>query len=187
MIFQVAQYFSNVERIAQWLSRTWFSLSQRREYFSIILSAVQNEFFCLDEMHKLSRQDADLHVLSFVFLSFQGSPPEITLRFASDLEVIRTHPKLLHARSYGLGSIVPEFHDKRMVCLLKAFTPAWVTNTILVSPMLVIDVRNRLCSLLRFVRGITSQSKTCFIGRARASAPTTCLKQTLLCAPWAEQ
>ena len=186
MMFQVAQYIFNVERITEWLSLTWFSLSLRKEYCSIILSAFHCNFSRLTQMHKLSRKEADLHVLWFVFLSFQASPPEITLRFASDLEGIRTHPKLLHARSYGLGSIVPEFHDKRMVCLLKALTPAWVTNTILVSPMLVIDVRNRLSSLLRFVRGITSQSKTCFIGRARASAPT-CLKQTLLCAPWAEQ
>ena len=29
-----------------------------------------------------------------------------------------------------LGSMVPELHAMRMVCLLKAFSPAWVTNTI---------------------------------------------------------
>ena len=28
-----------------------------------------------------------------------------------------------------LGSVVFELHDMRMVCLLKAATPAWVTNT----------------------------------------------------------
>ena len=29
-----------------------------------------------------------------------------------------------------LASIVPELHDVRMICLLKAATPAWVTNTV---------------------------------------------------------
>ena len=36
-----------------------------------------------------------------------------------------------------LGSMVPELHDMRIVCLLKAVTPAWVTNT--VSFTLLID------------------------------------------------
>ena len=36
-----------------------------------------------------------------------------------------------------LGSTVPELHAMRMVCLLKAATPAWVTNT--VSFLLAID------------------------------------------------
>ena len=30
----------------------------------------------------------------------------------------------------ALGSKVPELHDMRIVCLLKAATPAWVTNTV---------------------------------------------------------
>ena len=29
-----------------------------------------------------------------------------------------------------LGSMVFELHDVRIVCLLKAVTPAWVTNTV---------------------------------------------------------
>ena len=29
-----------------------------------------------------------------------------------------------------LGSMVFELHDVRIVCLLKAITPAWVTNTV---------------------------------------------------------
>ena len=29
-----------------------------------------------------------------------------------------------------LGSMVPELHVTRIVCLLKAATPAWVTNTV---------------------------------------------------------
>ena len=33
--------------------------------------------------------------------------------------------------------MVPELHDMRMVCLLKAVTPAWVINT--VSFLLIID------------------------------------------------
>ena len=36
-----------------------------------------------------------------------------------------------------LGSIVVELHDMRIFCLLKAATPAWVTNT--VSFLLYID------------------------------------------------
>ena len=29
-----------------------------------------------------------------------------------------------------LGSMVPELHDMRIVCLLKVVTPAWVVNTV---------------------------------------------------------
>ena len=29
-----------------------------------------------------------------------------------------------------IASIVPELHDVRMICLLKAATPAWVRNTV---------------------------------------------------------
>ena len=29
-----------------------------------------------------------------------------------------------------LGSMVPELHDMCIVCLVKAVTPAWVTNTV---------------------------------------------------------
>ena len=36
-----------------------------------------------------------------------------------------------YMRSYIiLGSIVFELHDMRMICLLKAVTPAWVRNTV---------------------------------------------------------
>ena len=36
-----------------------------------------------------------------------------------------------HMPSYiVLGSMVFELHDVRIVCLLKAVTPAWVTNTV---------------------------------------------------------
>ena len=43
-------------------------------------------------------QDADLYGSSYVFAYIQGSPPEMTLRFARDLEVVCSHPKLLHAK-----------------------------------------------------------------------------------------
>ena len=36
-----------------------------------------------------------------------------------------------------LGSLVPELQHMRMVCLLQAVTPAWVTNT--VSLTIVVD------------------------------------------------
>ena len=35
-----------------------------------------------------------------------------------------------------LWSTVPELHDRRIVCLLKAVTPAWVTNTF---PLLLVS------------------------------------------------
>ena len=43
-----------------------YMLSTCEGYFSIILSAVHCEFSRLTEMHKLSRNDADSHVLSQV-------------------------------------------------------------------------------------------------------------------------
>ena len=48
-----------------------------------------------------------------------------------------------------------------------------------------IHFSNRLHSLLRFVRGITSQGRMFFIGRARASGPA-CLEQTLQRAWWTD-
>ena len=35
------------------------------------------------------------------FTIFQGLPPEMTLRFVHDVEVICPNPKLLHAKLYG--------------------------------------------------------------------------------------
>ena len=37
---------------------------------------------------------------------------------------------LPHAKLYRPGSMVFELHDMRIVCLLKAVTPAWVTNMV---------------------------------------------------------
>ena len=54
----------------------------------------------------------------------------MTLRSISDLEVIRPHPMLLHAKLYRPRVNGLELHDMRIVCLLKAATPAWVTNTV---------------------------------------------------------
>ena len=53
----------------------------------------------------------------------------MTLRSIGDLEVISPYPKLLHAK-FILGSTVPELLDMRIIRLLKAFTPAWVINTV---------------------------------------------------------
>ena len=66
----------------------------------------------------------------------------MTLRSIGDLEVTCPHPELLHAKLYHTwhpyiirGSIVFELHDMRLICLLNAATPAWVTNTV---PFLVV-------------------------------------------------
>ena len=48
-----------------------YMLSRCEEYFSIILSAVRRELSRLTEMHNLSLNDADSHVLMYVFLSPQ--------------------------------------------------------------------------------------------------------------------
>ena len=53
----------------------------------------------------------------------------MTLRTISYLEVICGHPRLIYAKLYHPRSMVPELHDMRIVCLLKAVTPAWVINT----------------------------------------------------------
>ena len=104
----------------------------RKEYFSIVLSALPREPFRLTEMHMLSRKDTDLLVSMFVFLYIQGSSPEVTLRSFRDLEVICGPPKLLHTRpSYTvLGSMASQLHDMHIVCLLKAVTTAWVITTV---------------------------------------------------------
>ena len=118
-----------------------------KRYFSIILNARDYECSRLVEMHELPRKDADLHVSRYVFKvpCIQGSTPEMILRFARDLEVVCAHPKFLHASCMVLGTMIPELHNTRLVCLLKAVTPAWVTNTVPFT--LVIDLH----SYLRFV------------------------------------
>ena len=75
--------------------------------------------------------------------------------------------------------MVPELHAMRIVCLLKAITPAWDTNT--VPSSLVIDY-TRCCDSFEILQ---AKVKCFFIGRARETGPA-CLKQTLLCARWAD-
>ena len=62
----------------------------------------------------------------------------MTLRSFFDLEVICPRPKLLYATLYHSRVISSRVTcAMHMVCLLKAATPAWVTNT--VSFLLAID------------------------------------------------
>ena len=49
-----------------------YMFSTCKGYFSVILSALHRESPRLTELHKLSRKDADLHVLMYVFLFPQG-------------------------------------------------------------------------------------------------------------------
>ena len=60
IIIQVNQDISNIETIVQSFP-SFFSI--HKGYFSIILSAIHHESFRLTKMHKLSRKDANLHVL----------------------------------------------------------------------------------------------------------------------------
>ena len=50
--------------------------------------------------------------------------------FFRDVEVIRSHPKLLEPSYKYFGSIVPDLHEMRIVCLLRAVTPGCVANTV---------------------------------------------------------
>ena len=52
------------------------------------------------------------------------------LRSSRDLEVIRCYPILLHAKLYHPRVNGLQVTDMRMVCLLGAVTPAWVTSTV---------------------------------------------------------
>ena len=70
-----------------------------------------------------------------------------------------------------LGSMVPELHAMRIVCLLKAVkavTPAWVTNT--VSFLLIIDYIHHPGSI-----EVLQAKVKCLL-----SVGSACLKQTLL-------
>ena len=72
-----------------------------------------------------------------------------------------------------LASMVPALHDSRMVCLLKAVTPAWVTNTVLF--LLVIDY-------IRYSGSFEiSQAKVkCHLSVGPARLVPRCPKQTIL-------
>ena len=71
-------------------------------------------------------------------------------------------------------SIVPELHDLRLVCLLKAVTPAWVTTT--ASFLFVIDYIDHSGSF------DVLQAKV----KSLLSVGPACLKQTLLRAWWTD-
>ena len=75
----------------------WSWLPTCKLYF-IFLNAVHRESPALTGMQKLSHKDCDLQIVLNVSRSFQGSSPEMIVRFAGDLEVISTHPRLLHAK-----------------------------------------------------------------------------------------
>ena len=64
-----------------------------------------------------------------------------------------------------LGSMVFELHDVRIVCLLKAVTPAWVINT--VSFTLIIDYINHsgLFEILQAKVNIVYRSGPCVRSR----------------------
>ena len=69
-----------------------------------------------------------------------------------------------------LGSMVTELHDMRLVCLLKAVTPAWVTIT--ASFLFLFDYIDHSGSF-----DVLQAKVKSFIGRVRAAGPA-CLKLT---------
>ena len=96
----------------------------------------------------------------------------MTLRSLNDFEVICPHPSCYKPSYIVLGFMAAELHAMRIVCLLKAVIPAWVTNT--VQFLLVIDYN---CHSGSFE--ILQAKVKCLL-----SGPA-CFKQTLLRAPWA--
>ena len=113
-----------------------YMLSTCMVYFFLILSAVHCEFSRLN-MHKLSRTDADSHVLWEVSLYVPGLHlkwlwgPSVTLKLFVLIQSCYMQSFII------LGTMVHELHAMRIVCLLKVITPAWGSNTILF--LLVID------------------------------------------------
>ena len=88
----------------------------RQGYFSTILSAVHCESSCLPEMHKLSRKQR--RFTCFIVRSIcSGVASKMTLKLFE-------HPKLIRAKLYGPGLMVPELHDMRPFCSFKAVAPA---------------------------------------------------------------
>ena len=73
-----------------------------------------------------------------------------------------------------LRSMVPELHALRMVCLLGAVAPAWVTNTVLFS--LVVD----------FTRYFNPFDILQARVKCQLSVGPACLKQTLLREWWTD-
>ena len=102
----------------------------RKGYFSIILGAIHRESFRLTEMHKLSLKDADLHVSLYVFLYVPGLHLKWPWGPSVTLKLFVLIPSCYMPSYIVLGSMVPELHDICIVYLLKAVTPAWVTNTV---------------------------------------------------------
>ena len=107
-----------------------YMLSTCEGYFSVLLGAMHRESFRLAELHKLSLKDADLHVLSQVSLYVPKLHLEWPWGPSVTLKLIALIQSCYMPSYVILGSIVFELHDMRMVCLLKAATPAWVTNTV---------------------------------------------------------
>ena len=75
----------------------------------MILSVVHRESSRLNEMHNLSRNDADLQVLRYAFPCLQGSKLIVLIK------------SCFMPRYMVLGSMVPELHAMRKVCLMEEF------------------------------------------------------------------
>ena len=65
----------------------------------------------------------------YVFLSFQGSFLKGPWGTRVTLKLFAFIQSCYMLRYMVLGSMDPELHDLRMVCLLQGVTSAWVTNT----------------------------------------------------------
>ena len=95
------------------LQLQWFTCSlQVRGTFPSFLSAMHCKSFRLTELHKLSLNDADLHVLSYYSSSIRsGVTSKMTLRSFHDLEVICRRLMLIYAVLYH-----PRVNGSRVTC-----------------------------------------------------------------------
>ena len=151
----------------------------RKGYFFAILSALLCKSCRLTEMHKLSRKRRWFTCFIVSSSICSGVASRMTLRSFCDLEVIRYHLKLLHAKLYRhrVNGLRVTWYAYDLF--------AWGGYPRMGYIYVSIYNSNRLHSSFRFVRGITSQGQLSFIGWARAAGPA-CLKQTLLRAWWTD-
>ena len=74
--------------------------------------------------------DADLHFVLYVLLYVRELHPKWSWGFSVNLKLIVLSQSCHMLCCIILVSMVPELHDMCIVRLLKAVTPAWVTNTV---------------------------------------------------------
>ena len=100
IIIQVTRDFSNIEKIAQWPSTTWFTCSLHVRGTLTPLIAVCRESFRLTEMRKLSRKRRWFTSFIVSFSICSGVASKMNLRSIGDLGVTCSHLMSLPAKLY---------------------------------------------------------------------------------------